>query len=233
MATTRSPQPPAIGILMLDTRFPRPPGDIGNPETWPFPVRFARVPGAAAAAAVRGAGKGLLAPFVEAGRGLVAEGCRGIATSCGFLAPLQRPLAEALGVPVLASALMQAGAIAATLPPGRRLGVLTIEAASLSPELLAAAGVPAGTAVRGMPPGGALAGPILGGGTTLDTGAAEAEVVAAATALAAEPGVGAILLECTNLPPYARAAAEATGLPVHSIVTALTWFAAGLAPPRW
>jgi hypothetical protein len=28
----------ALGVLMLDTRMPRLPGDVGNAETWPFPV---------------------------------------------------------------------------------------------------------------------------------------------------------------------------------------------------
>ncbi len=35
--------PPAVGILMLDTRFPRFPGDIGNAATWPFPVLYRAV----------------------------------------------------------------------------------------------------------------------------------------------------------------------------------------------
>ncbi len=225
--------PAPIGVLMLDTAFARPPGDIGNPVSWDGPVRFARVPGATAARAVRGGAAGLLASFGCAGRGLVAEGCRGLATSCGFLAPLAAPLAAETGVPVLASALAMAPAVAATLPAGARIGVLTIDAQSLTPEILAAAGVPEEAAVAGLPAGGALAGPILDGVGTLDPEAAEREVVAAALRLAGEPGVAALLFECTNLPPYAAAAAQATGRPVHTILGALRWFAAGLSPPAW
>ena len=34
-----------LGILVLDTRFQRLPGDIANAETWPFPVQFTVVRG--------------------------------------------------------------------------------------------------------------------------------------------------------------------------------------------
>ena len=35
-----------LGILMLEARFPRIRGDIGNATTWPFPVQFRVVKGA-------------------------------------------------------------------------------------------------------------------------------------------------------------------------------------------
>ena len=54
----------------------------------------------------------------------------------------------------------------------------------------------------------------------LDAGLAEAATVAAALRLAhRHPEVGAIVLECTNMPPYAEAVRGATGLPVHDITT--------------
>jgi hypothetical protein len=36
----------AVGILMLEARFPRIPGDVGNATTWPFPVLYKVVRGA-------------------------------------------------------------------------------------------------------------------------------------------------------------------------------------------
>ncbi|MEO0822100.1 MAG: aspartate/glutamate racemase family protein [Pseudomonadota bacterium] len=225
---------PVLGVLMLESRFPRPPGDIGNAATWPFAVRYRIVAGASPERVVLAQDPALLAPFVKAGRALVAEGARGIATSCGFLAPFQRPLAEALGVPVAASPLMMAPAIAATLPQGRRVGVLTIAPASLGPDVLAAAGVPADSPVGGVAREGALAGTILADRAVLDTAAAQAEMVAAARALlAAHPGIGALLLECTNMAPYAPAVAAATGMPVHSVIGFLHWFHAALLPPTF
>ena len=78
--------PGFVGLLRLDTTFPRPVGDVGNPNTFDFPVRTVVVRGATAARVVRGDAAPLLAPFVEAGRILAADGAVAIATSCGFLA---------------------------------------------------------------------------------------------------------------------------------------------------
>ena len=65
----------------------------------------------------------------------------------------------------------------------------------------------------------------------LDGGLAEADVIDACYDLHdRHPNVGAIVLECTNLVPYARAASEAVGLPVFDIYTFLCWFQAGLSP---
>ena len=78
-----------VGILLLDTHFPRIPGDIGNPATFDFPVRYHRVAGASAEQVVRGARDELLPLFVEGARVLKREGARAISTSCGFLARFQ------------------------------------------------------------------------------------------------------------------------------------------------
>ncbi|MFG6566978.1 aspartate/glutamate racemase family protein [Sulfitobacter sp. 1A13679] len=222
-----------LGILMLDTRFPRILGDVGHAGSWDFPVRYAVVPGATPEAIVCDDIDPFVQAFIAVGRDLIAEGCTGIATTCGFLALIRPRLAEALGVPVAASALEQAGQIAACLPPGQRVGILTISAATLSPAHLRAAGVPEGSPVVGME-GSGFARTILGNLPDLDVAQARAEMVQAAQQLVeAHADVGAILLECTNMVPYASDIAAATGRPVHSIHSYLNWFHAGLLPPRF
>ncbi|MBD3664923.1 aspartate/glutamate racemase family protein [Sulfitobacter aestuariivivens] len=222
-----------LGILMLDSTFPRILGDVGNADTWPFPVRYAIVPGATPHAVVCEDSEPFVQAFIEAGRGLVAEGCTGIATTCGFLAPLRSRLASALGVPVAASSLEQAPQIAACLPADKRVGILTISASTLSSALLQSAGVPPKTPVQGVD-GGSFAKCILGNETRLDVAAARAEMEAGAKALvSAHPNVGAILLECTNMVPYAQDIHTATGLPVHSIYGYLRWFHQSLAPSHF
>jgi hypothetical protein len=122
----------AVGILMLEARFPRIPGDVGNATTWPFSVLYKVVRGASPERVVRRRAAGLLDAFVAAGRELVAEGADDLVTNCGFLSLFQDDLAAACAVPVAASALMQAPLIERLLPPGRRVGVLTVSAASLT-----------------------------------------------------------------------------------------------------
>ena len=220
-----------LGILMLDTQFPRIPGDVGHAGSWPFPVRYAVVRGATPEAIVCDDIEPFVQAFIAAGRDLVAEGCTGIATTCGFLALIRPRLAEALAVPVAASALEQAGIIAASLPPRQRVGILTISAASLSPAHLRAAGVPEGSPVEGLEES-SFAQTILGNRRNLDVAQARKDMVLAAQRLVARhEDVGAILLECTNMVPYAIDIAAATGRPVHSIHSYLTWFHAGLQPP--
>jgi Asp/Glu/hydantoin racemase len=223
----------AVGVLMLEARFPRIPGDMGNAGTWPFPVLYRVVRGASPDRVVRQGAPGLLGAFIDAARGLVADGADGIVTNCGFLSPFQAEIAAATGVPTATSSLMQVGMADRLLPAGRRAGVLTISAATLTPEHLAAAGAPGDAPVEGVDPAGPFARAILDDADTLDVEGARADNVAAALRLAARPGVGAIVLECTNMTPYQADIRAATGLPVFSMVDFVTWFHAGLAPRRW
>src|SRR6266545_3618678 len=94
----------ALGVLMLDTVFPRFPGDVGNALTWPFPVRYQIVEGAFSNRIMGpDPDSELLQPFVDGARRLEAEGVRAITTSCGFLCVYQRELAAAVRIPMLTS----------------------------------------------------------------------------------------------------------------------------------
>lgn len=217
---------------MLQTRFPRPRGDIGHPQSLSLPVRHRVVVGATPERIVRGRDPVAIAPFVEAGRALVAEeGVAAIATSCGFLALWQRELQAALPVPVWTSSLLQLGQELR----GRRCGVITIEAASLTADHFGAVGADPATPVEGVTPGSPLHRTLLEDRATLDTDDAARQVVAAGQRLCARhPALDALVLECTNLPPYAAALARATGRPVYDVLTMIEtrWHSlAAAAPP--
>lgn len=205
-----------LGVIVLDTRFPRPPGDIGCPVTWAradIPARLRVVPGASARRVVQAQDPALLGTFVDAARALEAEGARLITTSCGFLAGWQAELQAAVGVPVITSSLLQC----ADLPAP---GIVTFDAASLHAGLLRQAGVPEGTPVQGLAPGCELQSRILADDTVLDLVKAQGDVVAAAVQLVSNhPGVETVVMECTNMPPYRAAVAHATGRPVHDLET--------------
>ena len=220
-----------VGILMLEARFPRIPGDMGNALTWPFPVLYKVVPGATPDRVVFDRAAGLLSAFLDAAAELVRLGADGITTTCGFLSLYQRDIAAHVGVPVAASSLMQIPLIERTLPPGRHVGVLTVSAASLTPEHLVAAGADPATPIVGTDAGSEFTRAILGDEERLDAAAAERDILDAGDRLVAQNAdIGAVLLECTNMVPYARALSEHLRLPVFSIYSFVTWFHAGLAP---
>ena len=217
---------------MLDARFERPPGDAGNAASWPFPVLYGVVRGASPSRVVRDGAAGLLPDFIAAGRELVARGAAAVATSCGFLSIFQRELAQALGVPVATSALLQVPWVQAMLAPGQRVGVITACAATLTPAHLAATGAAADTPVAGLEHGTELYRVLVAGEKDeIDPAAAQRDVLAAGRELLSKhPEVAAIVLECTNLPPYASALQATVGLPVYDVHSLVSWVHAGLQP---
>ncbi len=220
-----------LGILMLEARFPRIPGDMGNAETWPFPVLYKVVRGASPQRVVRQRAEGLLENFLAAARELVESGADGITTNCGFLSIYQKELATHVGVPVATSSLMQVPFIQSLLPPGRQVGIITVDAKALTAAHLAAVGIDPCTPTVGAEGGREFTRVLIGNEPVLDVAAAEQDILDAGDALVRRhPEVGAVLLECTNMLPYARALAERLRLPVYDMYSFVTWFHAGLHP---
>jgi Asp/Glu/hydantoin racemase len=221
-----------VGILMLDTRFPRIPGDMGNALTFPFPVRYHRVAGASPDLVVRRGAAGLLDAFVEGAQALAREGVGAVTTNCGFLVKFQRELAAAVEIPVLSSSLLLVPLVHRMLAPGRRVGILTVSATTLTPEHLAGAGIgdDVPLAVAGLETEKEFSRVLLGDELELDVDLAREEHVRVARRLVTDHAdVGAIVLECTNMPPYAPDVQRATGLPVFDIVSLVTLVHGGLA----
>ena len=219
-----------LGILTLDTAFPRIPGDVGASDTFAFPVRHATVAGAFVDDVVHRGDNTLLPQFVDAANALVEDGCIGIATTCGFLVRWQRELAAQIEVPVLTSALLQLPLVQRCLPRNRRAGVVTYSAAALTPAVLEAAGGDPNTPIEGVDPQSHFGRAIRHGAARLDPDLMAGDVIAAARRLAAAHGdLGAIVLECANMPPYRAAVCAAIELPVFDAAQLITWFYAGIA----
>ena len=220
-----------IGILILDTRFPRIVGDMGNARTFPFPVRYHRVTGAAPDLVVRRGAAGLLPSFVDGARALEREGVGAITTNCGFLVKYQKELAASVTVPVFTSSLLMVPFVQRMLPPGRRVGIMTVNAPALGAEHMAGAGIgdDVPIAVAGLEAEKEFTRVMLDNELELDVDVAREEHVRVARRLVADhPDVGAIVLECTNMPPYAADIQWATGLPVFDIVSLVTLVHGGL-----
>lgn len=221
----------SIGIIMLDTHFPRFKGDIGNPDTWPFEVVFRTVMGASASNVVGATREQNLQPFIDAAVHLQNAGVSGITTSCGFLSLAQAQIAAHLTVPFVASSLVQVPWVQSIIPTGKTVGILTINADALTSAHLLAAGISGDVPVQGTEHGEEFTRCILGDQRMMNQSLCERDNVNAAVQLLDQhPDLGAIVMECTNMAPYASAVQQATGLPVYSIYTLIRWFHAGLVP---
>ena len=212
----------ALGVLMLDTRMPRLPGDVGNAETWPFPAHYAVVKGANTSR-IMGPDPDptLLEPFIAAACELQRLGVRAITTSCGFLAVFQKELQAELAVPMLSSALLQVPYVSRVIDPGKRVAILT-ERPNLTERHYNGVGWSANdipVTVCAMPDGAVFPKVFIDQSVTADRDVLEREMVDLAVRAAKEPGVGALVLECTNFVPFSQAMRRATGLPVYDLYT--------------
>jgi Asp/Glu/Hydantoin racemase len=217
--------PSVLGILMLDTQFPRPLGDVGHPETFGVSTHRDVFKGVWPSKVVTSASSMRQARLVPGFQGMVRSmqmrGVQAVTTSCGFLVLLQKELQAVTKLPVVTSSLLQ---LPALLKQEQKVGVLTISASSLNSEYLRAAGVPKerlkDVVIQGMPPAGEFVTKILGNQPTLDLAQASSEAVAAALALKERaPEIRSLVLECTNLPPYQAAIEAATGWKIFSLKT--------------
>jgi Asp/Glu/hydantoin racemase len=224
-----------IGIITLDTQFPRIPGDIGNATTWSFPVRYRVVPHASPERVVRQQAAGLLEPFLRAAHDLVQDGVRAITTSCGFLSLYQQEMAAAVPVPVFTSSLMQIPLVARMLRADQKIGVMTIDARHLTEAHLRAVGVAdLPLVIAGLESEKELTRVLIDNEPELDLQQAEADMVHVARRMISDHAdIGAIVLECTNMPPYARAVQQAIGLPVFDIVTLTNWVYQAFVAPAY
>lgn len=222
-----------LGILMLNTRFPRIPGDIGNPASFAYPVGYEVIEPATVdrIVSVRGPSADVMDAFVEAAGRLIDKGAVGLTTSCGFMAITQKELSGRIQVPVVTSSLCQIPLVQATLPPGKRVGVLTIDSRKLTALHFAGVGAPSDLPIEGVEGGVELTRIIQKDLPELDPKKAEDDVVKAGKKLLAKaPEVGAVVLECTNMAPYSKALAAALDLPVYDIIGLLDWWYRGLVP---
>ena len=221
----------AVGVIVLDTHLPRAHGDVANARTWPFPMLYRVARGASPHVVVHERGQGLSKILVDTAKELAASGARGITTTGGFLSLFQDELSAACGVPVASSSLMQIPLVQKLLPPGKRVGVVTVHGPRLGPDHLIAAGAPGDTPVVGTEEGEELTRVLLKGETSLDLVKAERDVVNAGKLLVERhPDVGAIVMECHNMAPYAADLSKAVRSPVYDLYSFIVWFQAGLQP---
>lgn len=210
---------------MLNTRFPRVPGDVGNAYTWPFPVKYTIVEGAEPGRIMgTSPDPALLRPFIDAAKELESFGVGGITTSCGFLAPFQKHLCAEVNIPVVTSALMVVPLVYRMTGSSRPVGILTERAAYLTEAHFNGVGWSSkdiNVAVHGMPEDAYFPRVFIGDKPEADLDQLEADVrQLALSATKKTPDMGALVFECVNFVPWARMVHEITGLPVFHVVSA-------------
>jgi aspartate/glutamate racemase len=219
-----------IGILILDAAYPCIPGNVGNATTYDFPVRFQEVRGASIDRLLNQRDPALREVFIEAAVELHNRGVKAITGACGFMAYFQEEVAAAVDVPVFLSSLMQIPFMHAL--GGGTVGIITANAARLTPRHFIASNVPGHIplAIAGMEGQTEFREAILEEKGTLDSAAIEREVTDVAKKLVeAHPEIRTILLECSDLPPYAHAVQAVTARPVFDFITMINYVQQGIA----
>lgn len=219
----------AVGILLLDYRAPFIPGDVGNATSYGYPVLFKLVKDLTLDRVLSG-DPACEASIVEAARELEEFGVRGISSDCGFLVQYQDAVRKAVKVPVFMSSLLQIPFLAQMFEPGRPIGCITATRQKLGNRVLELAGVRSeiNVVIRGMEDLPHFKKAVLHEHGDLDSDLIEAETITCARELQERhPDMGAILLECSMLPPYAKAVQDETGLPVFDFLTMIDYFHAG------
>lgn len=214
----------SIGILILDATYPCIPGNVGNASTFPFPVRYKVVKEASIERLIKKRDKTLVQPFIDAAIELQEEGVKAITGACGFMALFQREVSDALDVPVFLSSLLQIPFIYQIKK--QKIGIITADSKSLTPEHFISVGVNREIPLRigGMEDQKEFREAILEEKGSLDSDLIESEVVGVAKKLIAEnPDIGALVLECSDLPPYAHAIQKEINLPIFDFTTMIQY----------
>ncbi len=222
-----------IGIMMLDTHFPRVSGDIGNATSFRFPVAYKIVKEANSANVVLNPDPAIIEPFIRAAKELEEEGCRCVVTSCGFMAIFHKEIAAKVNIPVISSSLLQARLVSG-LVNNRKIGILTAKASSLTDLHFSGVGIEEVNKVVYGIEDTEFGKTFFNGSDHIDIDQAERDMVSTARKMVAEnPDVAAIVLECTNMPPFSHAIREATGLPVFDVIGLINYVHDAICAPAF
>lgn len=240
MTDTATEALPPLGILTIEVEIPRPLGDALNEHTWPFPLISIQVSGSLLDQVVTNDDypSDFIDRFVKAGQELADQGCIGIFTDCGFLAMAQSALSTRVPVPIATSALIQVPSLLTILPPSRSIGVITYDDKKLGKLHLSKLGIAQIERVHitGAPDTGALRCMIRDGGPYVFNEIKDELIQCTKDLVRKHPEIGAIVLECTQMPPFAEHIQKALDLPVYDLYSMVDWFYSGLVrqtPAKW
>ncbi|MBN2355935.1 aspartate/glutamate racemase family protein [candidate division KSB1 bacterium] len=219
----------AIGIVVLETWYPLLPGNVANATTFHFPVRY-KILREATVNRIMSADPDLIDMIIQAGREFQQEGIRAMVGACGYFANYQKIVSQELEIPVFLSSLLQVPMIYHALKPGQQVGMLVANAKAVNSTMLEACGITPDIPIAylGMEDQPEFRN-ILEYGGQFHYDRFKAEVVGRAQQLVVEnPNIGALLLECSDLPPFAWHIHHAVKLPVLNFISMINWIYHGV-----
>ena len=219
----------AVGILVIDAWYPMLPGNVANASTYDFPVVYKVLKGASIEQILSG-DQALLDLIIDGGRELIEQGARAIVGACGSFANYQRQVAKALNVPTFLSVMLQAPLILQGLRDDQRLGVIVASMAAMTEKVFDQCDITNPSRL------------ILSEAITLpefqrmveckgrfNSHKLKEELVSHVTKFVTEHrDIGAILLQCSDLPPYAWVIQSSVGLPVFDMNSLIEWVYHGM-----
>ncbi len=223
-----------LGIIILDDVYPGFPGDVRNASAYPFPVQYEIVEGVDIVALVDQEDKSpCLEPIKRAAKKLEKMGCRAIAAECGYFAYFQQEITGCVDVPVFMSSLLQVPWAQQLIGPDNVVGILVARQKFMTAAHLNAVGIQSGSNY-------VLAGAMEDGRCSefdhlwIESlrpdppeayyDKAEKEFVQVAVEFyEAHPDMGAMVLECTGMQPFARAIQHKIDIPIFSWGTLLDY----------
>jgi len=211
-----------IGIIAVNLIYPKLPGNVANASTFRFPVLY-EIVDFEIEELFRGDEK-IKQQVIEAARKLEAQGVRAIVGACGFFAHFQKDVREAVNVPVFMSSLCQIPIISTGLKEEKKIAVIAADGKSITNRLLEKVGATNSRLVVFNVGDWESFSPIRYGKTELDNGALTRDLENLAKDIAENHReIGAILLECSDLPPYAYNIQRVSGLPVYDFISLINW----------
>jgi hypothetical protein len=223
-----------LGVILLDDVYPGFPGDVRNASAYPFPIQYEVAEGVDIWALVHEDDKSpCLKPIRTAAEKLTRMGCRAIAAECGYFAYFQQEITEFVEVPVFMSSLLQIPLAQQIIGSKKLVGILMAQESRLLARHLEAVGIRTGSnyvvgeamddgrcpqfenlwyaPVRPDPPRAEYAQTVK---EFLQVGIDFYE---------AHPDMGAMVLECTGMQPFARALQREIDIPIFSWGTLLDY----------
>ena len=221
-----------IGVICIKLDYPKIPGNVVNAQTFSFPVIYEVLD-----FEIERLFEGdptLEQLVLDAAKKLEKAGVKAIVGACGYFAHFQQSVANAVDIPVYMSSLCQLPMIRMGCGTEGKIGVLCANGENLDEKILSQIGESSDNLIIADVSELDSFGAIRWGKDVLDNVALSHDLANLATKMHADnPEMRAILLECSDLPPYAFDIQEACGLPVYDFITMIEWVGRAVSQRRY